>query len=82
MTGAPSTTFGLHDGTVTGFDDHVGAGTVEDAADGRSWWFHCTRIEDGSRSIAIGTTVRYRVVPGPTGLEAVDLAPVGAPPSL
>ena len=57
-------------GAVTAFDDHVGAGTIT-AADGATWWFHCTRIADGSRSIAVGAEVAFEIAPGPTGLEAV-----------
>ena len=59
-------------GTVTDFDDHVGAGTIT-ADDGATWWFHCTRIADGSRTIALGTAVAFEVAPGPTGLEAVTV---------
>ncbi len=62
-------------GTVEGFDDHVGAGTVRDGDDGQVWPFHCTRILGGIRTIAVGTAVAYRIAPGPTGLEAVDLSP-------
>ena len=61
------------DGTVTTFDDHVGAGTVTGGPAGETWFFHCTRIADGSRTVPVGAAVRFRLVPGPTGLEAVDL---------
>lgn len=74
-TAAPADAFGRRTGVVEGFDDHVGAGTVRDRHDGRTWWFHCTRIADGSRSVAVGTTVRYALRPGPTGIEAVDVGP-------
>lgn len=76
----PASTFDLRRGVVEAFDDHVGAGTLRDLADDRSWWFHCTRIE-GSREIAVGASVRFRVVPGPTGLEAVEVTSVGTPPA-
>jgi cold shock CspA family protein len=66
--------FGLGRGQVAEFDDHVGAGTVVDAA-GARWTFHCTSIADGSRTIAAGTAVTFRVAPGPVGLEAVAVAP-------
>ncbi len=59
---------------MVGFDDHVGAGTLRDGTDGLEWWFHCTRILDGSRSVPVGAGVTYAVRPGPTGLEAVDVA--------
>lgn len=64
---------GRLDGTVTEFDAHIGLGTVE-AADGRSWPFHCTQIADGSRDIPAGATVSFRVVAGRNGRwEAADL---------
>ena len=65
--------FGTFTGRVTSFDDHVGAGTVTADEGEESWFFHCTRIADGSRTIAVGTWVVFEVVPGPTGLEAVSL---------
>ena len=69
--------FGTRVGRVTAFDEHVGAGTVT-SDDGRAAWsFHCTRIADGSRSIEVGAPVRFEVVPGPVGLEAVALRPTG-----
>ncbi len=65
--------FGTSTGRVSSFDEHVGTGQVSaDDAD-ESWMFHCTRIADGSRTIAVGTWVAFEVVPGPTGLEAVGL---------
>lgn len=77
----PATTFAARRGIVEAFDDHVGAGTVRDGDDQRSWWFHCTRIADGARTIAVGASVRFRVVPATIGLEAVDLTLVDTPPS-
>lgn len=61
-------------GTVERFDDPAGHGTVLDG-DGRSWFFHCTQIADGTRSIAEGTPVTFRPAPGPMGWEAYDLRP-------
>ena len=65
--------FATRTGRVATFDEQVGAGTV--AADGsdEEWFFHCTRLADGSRSIPVGTWVTFEVQPGPTGLEAVAL---------
>ena len=77
MAAVPALTFTPVRGVVAAFDDHVGAGTVA-AADGATWWFHCTRIADGSRSIAAGTDVWFTLAPGPTGFEAVAVTPLQA----
>ena len=62
-------------GTVVAFDDHAGYGRVR-GDDGEELFFHCTAIADGSRTIAAGSVVRYRVVPGNNGRwEAADLTP-------
>lgn len=71
----PASIGSVRPGVVASFDDHEGAGTVRDALDGTVWWFHCTRIADGSRHVDVGATVTFRVLTGPTGLEAVGLAP-------
>ncbi|MCB1040364.1 MAG: cold shock domain-containing protein [Acidimicrobiales bacterium] len=68
-----SAAFGTWTGRVAAFDDHVGSGTVTADGTGRSWPFHCTRIADGSRTIAVGLWVTFEVEPGPTGLEAVRI---------
>jgi cold shock CspA family protein len=66
---------GTVDGTVVEFDDDRGYGTVADD-DGDRWWFHCTSIADGSRTIAVGASVRFEVVPGHLGrFEAVAVRP-------
>ncbi len=70
--------FSERTGVVATFDDHVGAGTVRDEG-GHLWSFHCTRIADGSRTIAVGAEVSFRVEPGPVGLEAVGVAPAERP---
>ena len=63
-------------GTVRTFDTARGYGTVE-SDDGRSWFFHCTQIADGSRTIDVGTRVRFSVVAGRMGRwEAVGLTGV------
>ena len=60
-------------GEVTAFDDHVGLGEVT-ADDGAVRPFHCTAIADGTRTIPVGATVTYTVVPGRSGRwEAVQL---------
>jgi cold shock CspA family protein len=63
------------DGLVASFDDHRGYGTIR-AEDGRELFFHCTRIADGTRTIAVGTPVTFAMVPGHGGRwEAADLTP-------
>lgn len=62
-------------GTVSAFDDAVGLGEVT-SGDGEVHPFHCTRIADGSRTIALGAPVSYVVVAGHRGeWEAADLRP-------
>jgi CspA family cold shock protein len=48
-------------GAVTAFDEGVGLGTIT-ANDGTAYPFHCTQITDGTRTIAVGTTVTFDVV--------------------
>jgi cold shock protein len=60
-------------GTVSDFDEAKGYGTVR-AADGRDLFFHCTQIADGTRTIPVGVTVEFEVVPGRNGRwEASDI---------
>ena len=60
-------------GTVLEFDEHVGLGLVE-AEDGTRLLFHCTAIADGTRTVGIGTAVRFDVAPGNRGVwEAAGL---------
>jgi cold shock CspA family protein len=62
-----------HEGRVVEFDADRGLGAVVDA-DGRRYPFHCTAIADGTRTIRVGTAVRFAVAPGHGGrLEARDL---------
>lgn len=63
-------------GTVTEFDDPKGWGTVT-ADDGAEHFFHCSAIADGTRTIGVGVSVTFDVVPGRLGRwEAANLAPV------
>ena len=55
-----------HSGVVTAFDEAVGLGVVR-STDGVELPFHCTAIADGTRNIAEGAVVQYRVVPGRAG---------------
>jgi cold shock CspA family protein len=59
------------DGRVVAFDAHRGLGTVE-ADDGQQFSFHCTRLADGTRDIALGAPVRFTVVPGHLGAWEAD----------
>ena len=67
---------GIVTGRVVSFDDPRGYGTVV-ADDGRGpWFFHCTAIADGTRTIAEGAGVTFEVVAGHQGrYEAIDLRP-------
>jgi len=64
-----------YSGRVAEFDDHRGRGEVE-ARGGLRFPFHCTAIANGSRTIAQGAAVQFRLVIGPLGaLEATAVAP-------
>ena len=66
----------IRSGTVTEFDEPIGLGLVEDD-DGIEHPFHCTAVADGSRDIAVGTSVNFRLAAARGGrFEAVDLQPV------
>ena len=59
-------------GTVTAFDERRGVGSI--AADGRDHFFNRTRIADGTRTVRVGETVEFRIVPGRRGdWEATDI---------
>lgn len=69
----------LHTGTVSAFDDPVGLGEIVDDA-GASYGFHCTAIADGTRTIEVGTAVRFEVLAGHVGrFEAFGIAPLVHP---
>ena len=62
-------------GTVAEFDERRGLGSIT-AEDGSSYSFHATRITDGSRRIAVGTTVDFEIVAGQLGRwEAAAIVP-------
>ena len=59
-------------GQVRSFDEEAGHGVV--ASDDGEWFFHCTAIADGSRSIEVGVEVDFALVPGHRGRrEATEL---------
>ena len=61
-------------GRVVAFDSKRGLGEIEEG-DGVRRAFHCTQIADGSRSVPIGATVRYVLVPASLGAwEAADVS--------
>jgi len=68
-------TLGSGTGEVVSFDEGRGWGVVR-RDDGAELDFHCTAVADGSRTIEVGTRVRWDVVPGrmgrweATGIEA------------
>lgn len=67
--------FSEAEGEVAAFDEPRGLGVVR-AYGGGELPFHCTAIADGTRTIAVGARVRFRVVPGRLGRwEADQLAP-------
>jgi len=73
----PVPSAGPHHGRVASFDQARGLGEVR-ADDGTAFGFHATAIADGSRTIAVGTEVRFTVAPGHRGrYEARSLAPTG-----
>ena len=75
---APGVPLGAGTGTVETFDDPRGLGVVRSDG-GHDYPFHCTNIADGTRTIAEGTTVAFRVAPGRHGRwEAVDIRPAPA----
>jgi CspA family cold shock protein len=63
-----------HHGVVTAFDEQRGLGEVV-ADDGVRYGFHCTEIADGTRTVAVGTRVRFRSLPKLGRWEAADLRP-------
>lgn len=60
-------------GVVTSFDEAIGLGEVDDAADGTRYPFHCIEIADGSRTIAVGAAVRFTVFAKLGRLEAAQV---------
>jgi cold shock CspA family protein len=63
-------------GTVDWFDEARGLGAVR-SDDGALLPFHCTAITDGSRAVAVGRPVRFRVAAGHLGRwEAAQVTPL------
>ena len=69
-----TTSIGTGTGTVTAFDEDRGLGEITTDG-GEVHHFHCTGIADGSRTIEVGTPVRFGIIPGRLGRwEAWDVA--------
>ena len=65
-------------GTVTAFDEKRGLGEVT-AEDATVYPFHCTVIADGTRTIEVGASVEFDIVPGALGRwEAASIRPARA----
>jgi cold shock CspA family protein len=63
-------------GRVAHYDEHRGHGEVV-TGDGRRFFFHCTAIADGSRTIPVGVRVCFMLVAGHRGrYEATAVTPV------
>ncbi len=57
---------GLGLGTVATFDEQAGYGILRDD-EGHEFFFHCTAIVDGSRTITPRTRVAFNLTPGRQG---------------
>jgi cold shock CspA family protein len=75
----PVDTTALRVGAVATYDDAAGYGTISEGPEGGQgsrWWFHCTAIADGSRTIEVGAAVQFRLTAGHLGrYEATDIRP-------
>jgi cold shock CspA family protein len=67
-----SASFHRYRGRVVSFDDASGLGIVA-TDDGTSHMFHCVSIADGTRSIAVGSSVSFVLVNRHGGIEAADV---------
>jgi ferredoxin len=62
-------------GIVTEFDDAAGYGHITDT-DGRQVFFHCTQIADGTRTIAVGSSVSFGEIAYLGQYQAADITTV------
>jgi cold shock CspA family protein len=63
-------------GKVLAFSEPRGLGEIV-ADDAAVYPFHCTMIGDGTRTIAVGTSVEFEIVAGQLGRwEAAAIRPV------
>lgn len=71
----PDANFAAVFGVVREFDEAKGYGTIE-ADGGARYFFHCTQITDGSRTIPVRALVRFELRPWHRGQrEAVEIGP-------
>lgn len=62
---------------VVAFDEAAGWGTLRSVA-GDEFFFHCTQIADGTRTIPVGAPVQTRLAPIGLGVwEATDVRAAG-----
>lgn len=67
----------VHHGVVATFDEPRGFGDVRRADNQHTYFFHCTQIADGSRTIGVGTEVTFRLAAGRLGRwEAMAVQPL------
>jgi cold shock CspA family protein len=69
-------TTGVTTGTVTAFDAVRGLGEVTSST-GAVHPFHCVEIVDGSRTVEVGTSVRFGLRARLGGWEAAAISPEG-----
>ena len=65
-------------GVVIEFDDSAGMGWLRDS-EGRRWFFHCTQIADGTRTIDTRTAVSFECLPYLGRYEATDVTKLLGP---
>jgi len=78
---SPTPSSRLRHGIVASFDDPAGYGVIteteSESETAGEWFFHCSAIADGTRSIEPGTPVICHLVAGHMGrFEATDIRPV------
>ena len=59
-------------GTVDTFDGQVGLGTVR-GLDGATHLFHCIAIDDGTRTIPVGSEIVFALLPKLGAFEATAI---------
>ncbi len=65
-------------GTVVEFDEAAGVGWLTDEA-GQRWFFHCTQIADGTRTVAAWAPVSFESLPYLGRYEATAVTKLASP---